>query len=387
MNILKYISDLFNRKPKYSFGAVLNEPDVRDIPVSAFQPTLASLPDSFITDISHIDVKNQLNHGSCVAQAEGSIIEYYDHKETGILPRVAPRYLYSLAKKIDGYDGQGTYPRVVNSITVKKGCATTKTVNDDNSLSYNSYITLDETDEIIEDAYPRKSGGYAFVVPNDESLKQALVKNNLVSITLPINSIWDSKTGKINKPNDTPVQVYHRVVLYGYEIVDGDTKFLILNSWGKEWGLSGKGYFMYKDYEGKIYDPLVYVDIPNKILEKYKSMWPYKYFKPNEVVGLKPEIIKVIDKARGIAGTPFNLTSGLRSVEKNKQVGGQPNSSHLRGLAVDILCTDNTKRSKILHGLLTCGTPLFIEVAPGHIHADIDSSIHSMGQVMLLNND
>ena len=34
----------------------------------------------------------------------------------------------------------------------------------------------------------------------------------------------------------------------------------------------------------------------------------YKYFKDSEVVGLKPEFVKLLDQARGIAGVPFIIT-------------------------------------------------------------------------------
>lgn len=113
----------------------------------------------------------------------------------------------------------------------------------------------------------------------------------------------------------------------------------------------------------------------------------YKYFKDNEIVGLKPGLVQMLDKARGIAKTPFKITSGYRSVEKNRAVGGVPNSSHTKGLAVDLACTDNTKRTAILLGLLTCGIPTFIEICKSHIHVDMDKSIHAMGQTMWANDD
>lgn len=113
----------------------------------------------------------------------------------------------------------------------------------------------------------------------------------------------------------------------------------------------------------------------------------YKYFKPNEIIGLKPELVQVLDKAREIAGVPFKITSGYRTPEKNASIGGVQNSSHTKGLAVDLYCTDNFKRTKILTALYTVGTQLFIEICKSHIHVDIDSSIHSMGQTMWANDD
>jgi zinc D-Ala-D-Ala carboxypeptidase len=113
----------------------------------------------------------------------------------------------------------------------------------------------------------------------------------------------------------------------------------------------------------------------------------YKFFKPEEIVGLQPELVQMLDRAREIASVPFKITSGYRDPQHNKAVGGVANSSHTKGLAVDLACTDNFKRTRILLGLLTCGTPNFIEICKSHIHVDISSSNHPLGQTMWANDD
>jgi len=130
---------------------------------------------------------------------------------------------------------------------------------------------------------------------------------------------------------------------------------------------------------------------PNSIIQNIMAtITPkptYKYFTDNEVVGLKPELVKILDNARGLSGTQYKITSGYRTKEKNKQVGGVPNSSHTKGLAVDLACTDNIKRTLILKGLYNCGSDLFIEICKSHIHIDIDKSIHKLAQTMWANDD
>lgn len=71
-------------------------------------------------------------------------------------------------------------------------------------------------------------------------------------------------------------------------------------------------------------------------ISKSKKPTTWKYFKDKEVVGLKKELVDMLDLARGIAGIPFVINSGYRSVEKNDEVGGVEGSSHIKGFAADI---------------------------------------------------
>lgn len=99
----------------------------------------------------------------------------------------------------------------------------------------------------------------------------------------------------------------------------------------------------------------------------------YKYFKDSEITGLSPELVKMLDKAREFAGIPFVITSGLRTVEENMKVGGVENSSHLKGLAVDLRCTNSRERFLIIKALIYIGF-VRIEIKKDHIHCDIDIS-------------
>lgn len=92
-----------------------------------------------------------------------------------------------------------------------------------------------------------------------------------------------------------------------------------------------------------------------------------------EIIGLEPTLISMLDRARTLADTPFIITSGLRSVEHNKKVGGVENSAHLSGLGADIQCSDSQNRFKMIQALLLIGFKR-IEIARGHIHVDIDNT-------------
>lgn len=143
------------------------------------------------------------------------------------------------------------------------------------------------------------------------------------------------------------------------------------------------------DFYTSAYSQKQPIDYYLYLLKMLKPSSPkYEFFSPKEVEKFKlvPQLWEALDKARKIANTPFIISSGYRTIEENKKAGGKPNSAHLRGLAVDINC-DNFNRGAILNGLLNCGTPLFIEDAVKHIHADIDSNIHKIPQMMVEPND
>ena len=99
-----------------------------------------------------------------------------------------------------------------------------------------------------------------------------------------------------------------------------------------------------------------------------------KWFSDAEVAGLQPALVTKLDAAREAAGVPFIITCGLRDEQHNADIGGAPNSAHLRGLAVDLLVTDSYTRYRVVWGLYAAGF-LRIECAPHHVHADLANDL------------
>lgn len=106
------------------------------------------------------------------------------------------------------------------------------------------------------------------------------------------------------------------------------------------------------------------------------------YFKPHEFhcpdgsfECMDWDFIYRLDRARHYAGVPFVITSAFRTPEKNEEVGGSPTSSHLKGLAVDISCTNSVHRYEIVRRLLGAGFTR-IGIGEDFIHVDADPAKH-----------
>ena len=100
----------------------------------------------------------------------------------------------------------------------------------------------------------------------------------------------------------------------------------------------------------------------------------WKHFSDQEVEGLSPALVEKLDLARDICGFAFHITSGLRLPNHNADVGGVPDSAHLKGLAADLrrpVGEDECFKMVWALGLAGCRR---IEIATKHIHVDVDDS-------------
>tara|TARA_R100000951_G_scaffold85808_1_gene73529 strand:+ start:809 stop:1201 length:393 start_codon:yes stop_codon:yes gene_type:complete len=105
-----------------------------------------------------------------------------------------------------------------------------------------------------------------------------------------------------------------------------------------------------------------------------------KYFKHEEFASpdvphsgsyMDDDFLSMLDNAREIAGIPFKINSGYRTIEHNDKVGGKPNSSHIVGKAVDIAIKGSRERWIILESLMQAGFNRF-GLAKTFIHVDSD---------------
>lgn len=90
---------------------------------------------------------------------------------------------------------------------------------------------------------------------------------------------------------------------------------------------------------------------------------------------INTDLVYKLDEARELAGVAFKINSACRCEKHNssKEVGGELDSSHPRGLAVDIKVLSSAHRFLILKSLLAVGFNR-IGVYKTFIHCDIDKT-------------
>jgi hypothetical protein len=89
---------------------------------------------------------------------------------------------------------------------------------------------------------------------------------------------------------------------------------------------------------------------------------------------LHPDLAGRLDELRERLNRPMVLTSGIRCAYWNAAVGGEPDSRHLAGRAVDIACADNAERRALVATILLWPSEYMpcVEIAPKHVHVDLD---------------
>lgn len=105
------------------------------------------------------------------------------------------------------------------------------------------------------------------------------------------------------------------------------------------------------------------------------------YFKKNEFdckcgCGfniIDKQLVLNLNRAREISNTPFVINSACRCALHNSLERGSDNSSHKKGLAVDIKVNNSIDRFNILDALLACGISR-IGIYKNFIHCDVDDS-------------
>ena len=115
----------------------------------------------------------------------------------------------------------------------------------------------------------------------------------------------------------------------------------------------------------------------NKQIKEFKKIKFFKHYEfdspdvKNSGLLMDINFVRGLDLASLHAGIPFIIRSGYRTKAHNKIVGGVANSSHLKGVAVDISCLNSEQRYIIVKSLLMVGFNR-IGIGKNFVHVDLD---------------
>jgi hypothetical protein len=89
--------------------------------------------------------------------------------------------------------------------------------------------------------------------------------------------------------------------------------------------------------------------------------------------GITRELLNVIERLRCLMDGRLKINSGYRCEKHNKDVGGSPTSSHMKGVACDVHIPSSRYRCDCIFNLLFLGVDR-IGIGNSYIHFDIDQN-------------
>ena len=193
-------------------------------------------------NITPFDQGETLMCCACAVAMSRYIEELNDSKNTDYF---SPAYIYANRANsvvVEGvYEGEGMYLKdALKQLTKFGDCKFTSfisfgTYNDLKSKYGKVNTTLDK------EAYPYRVSSYYAVKTNNE-IKKAILTTGSVLASFIITNGWytTGKDGIINSHGN--IEGGHAVLIIGWKVINDKQYWIILNSWGSEWGDNGLGY-------------------------------------------------------------------------------------------------------------------------------------------------
>jgi C1A family cysteine protease len=230
------------------YGWRRDNPDRRDIKWAAPKPVLRDLPTK--ADNRHLmpEIWQQGNTNSCTGQSMAAQI-YGFQKKSGVPTIVTPSALFIYYNTRDIEDTENVDSGATLRNTLKAVSRWGYTGN--NCWPFDvTKINTKPVKPCYEEADPRKISQYQRVDQREDQIKAYLAIEGTISFGFAVYPNFESdsvrKSGILTmpSPNDAPYGG-HAVLLVGYD--DSTRMYLVRNSWGADWGLSGYFWMPY-DY-------------------------------------------------------------------------------------------------------------------------------------------
>lgn len=239
-------------------GAFLSPLDKRNWTLASAGAT-TTYPTSCIMDISWMKVSMQGKIGCCVGCTGEEVVRRIVYLMTGIVPEeLSWRFVYAVAKCLDGVQDEGTYPQLVAKIIRDYGVPLATFCPNDVSLAHEDFVygrnLANIPKEAFADALTRRSGAYFTEPVSLDGLKKAITyANENKGGVMILREIGDSYWKDVNGINTwdkaklLPLRIPaifssgHEEFLHGYDEEPGTGRVRIysLNHWSELWADKG----------------------------------------------------------------------------------------------------------------------------------------------------
>lgn len=221
-------------------------------------------------------------YGTCVSEAFAYYLEILNRKEEGKFVDLSPRFIYALAKALDGLpeNEQGTYLRVMAKVAVDYGITLERLfpsqINKPNGdfevVPYSKYKdTSLITPEMYEYARKYRSKRYftTYHQGNIETVALMIQQGfGVASGAIGSNEGWTPDRYGFVRPPLNGEKTWGHATFFGkagLHPITNEKCIRFKNSWGDKWGVGGYGYFR-ADYfqSGYMFSPWTLIDAPNQ---------------------------------------------------------------------------------------------------------------------------
>lgn len=225
--------------PKRTLGCRFDPQDNRDMPFKASEITLPSA----VNNLEYITpIKNQQHEGSCVGFAVTKGVEMAYWKKTLERSDLSERWAYENAKQNDEWPGnayEGSSVRGGLKGVHKSGLCP------ENFWPYVPGKPGRPKSGAIKEAMKFKIKSYAKIV-GMQDIKAAIFRNGVVVASAMVHDGWmnpNKKTAVIPYKPQYKDLGGHAFIIVGYN----KNGFIVVNSWGTEWGKKGWAILNYQD--------------------------------------------------------------------------------------------------------------------------------------------
>lgn len=277
----------------FSLGAIPSPKDYRDVRFANVAAAAPLLDDIKASGFELLPIEHQRKIGTCVGCAMSKKKQHTFYENTGSIKGFSYRWLYGECKAVDQLPTEGTYPRLALKIMYNQGIPLAEFCPNDTDMTHAQFIDPScRTPESHENAKLYKIEGYAMIgqfgnIGIDE-LRLALQTSGAIPILVQVGAEWwTRKTGQGSWDGEDilPLRVPDRIVS-GHEVlivriqkVESRFKVWFINSWSKQWGEGGLGWFWYDEYKPYMLEAWTVVDLPDNLKEELEELPPAPTFR------------------------------------------------------------------------------------------------------------